>query len=166
MESEGWRSRGYLPHSDAPGQVQHVTFCTAGRGEGIAGHFGARLLKHDEAAGAVQQALLHFDGARYRLLAWCVMPNHVHVIIGQIEAWPLAPVLHSWKSFTAKQINRIHARNGAVWQREYYDRFMRDDRQLATAVAYVEHNPVAAGYVKKASDWPWSSAVFRTNGGS
>lgn len=163
MESEGWRSRGYLPHCDAAELVQHVIFGTAGRGEGLKGYFGARLLQQDDAAGAVQDALLHFDAERYRLLAWCVMPNHVHVVVQQIEGWPLAVVLHSWKSFTAKAINRAHARLGPVWQREYFDRFMRDDRQLATTIAYVEHNPVAAGYVKHAADWPWSSAKRRSN---
>lgn len=161
MESEGWRSRGYLPHCDAAALVQHVIFGTAGRGEGLKGHFGARLLNQPEAAAAVQGALLHFDAQRYNLLAWCIMPNHVHVVMQQHEGWPLAALLHSWKSFSANAVNRAHQRRGAVWQREYFDRFMRDDRHLETTIAYVEHNPVAAGFVRQASDWLWSSAAFR-----
>lgn len=164
MKHAGWTSRGYLPHCDAALLIQHVTFATVGRGEGIAGHFGERLLANDSAASAVQDALLHFDGERYKLIAWCVMPNHVHVVLEQSERHPLSAVKHSWKSFTANQINRIHNRRGAVWMREYFDRFMRDDHHLATTIAYVERNPVAAGYVPRAEVWPWSSAAHRHAG--
>lgn len=161
MKHSGWTSRGYLPHCDAAQLIQHLTFATAGKGEGIAGHFGARLFAEAEAASAVQDALLHFDGERYCLLAWCVMPNHVHVVAEQAEGWPLAKVMHGWKSFTANKVNRLLGRRGSVWLREYYDRFMRDDDHLAKTIAYVERNPVAAGYAKRETDWLWSSASMR-----
>ncbi len=112
-------------------------------------------------AECVENALLHFDAERYRLLAWCVMPNHVHVVVEQIEGWPLAGVVHAWKSFTAKHINRTLARTGAVWMREYFDRFMRDDEHFSATFGYVERDPVVRGWVVRPEDWPWSSAAHR-----
>ena len=86
------------------------------------------------------------------------MPNHAHVVVQQVQGWPLAHVVHGWKSFTANQINRTLGRSGRAWLREYYDRFMRDNEHLATTVAYVEANPVDAGLVLRPEDWIWSSA--------
>jgi REP element-mobilizing transposase RayT len=121
------------------------------------GH-GGRALADPRAAEIVERALLHFDGARYRLLAWCVMPTHVHALIAQIEGYPLSAVAHSWKSFTANAANRALGRSGRFWAPEYYDRFMRDERQLEATRAYVENNPVAAGLCAKPEDWRFSSA--------
>jgi REP element-mobilizing transposase RayT len=158
----GWTSRGYIPHCDGGGIVQHIVFSTVGSGEGIAAHFGAHFLASDAAAACVQDSLLHFDAQRYRLLAWCVMPNHAHVVAEQIEGWPLSGIVHSWKSFTGNQINRILGRDGPIWMREYFDRFMRDDDHLAKTMAYVERNPVARGYVEQPEHWRWSSAAWRS----
>jgi REP element-mobilizing transposase RayT len=98
-------------------------------------------------ADIVEEALLHGDGQSYRLLAWCVMPNHVHMLIDTREGIPLHDVLHSWKSFTAKAINRPLGPTGTVWMRDYFDRYIRDDRHLAAMVAYIHANPVKAGLV-------------------
>jgi REP element-mobilizing transposase RayT len=89
------------------------------------------------------------------------MPNHVHVIVEQAEGWPLAQIVHSWKSFTANEVNRVLGRTRALWLREYYDRFMRDDDHLNSTIAYVENNPVSAGLVERPEQWRWSSAQRR-----
>jgi putative transposase len=178
----GWRSRGYLPHYDASETVQHVVFRLADslpaevmrqledapkrvRFEAaeatLDAGVGSRLLADPGAAGVVQAALLHFDAERYRLLAWCAMPTHVHVLVEQMTDWPLAAVIHGWKSFTAHAINRSLQRSGPVWAREYFDRMMRDDRQLEAARFYIENNPVAAGLCASMEDWRWSSALSR-----
>src|SRR5690625_3304752 len=207
---KGWYSRNYLPHCDAPGLIQAITFRLAdalpksvldrikhdtendaGRQKRIdnyldAGH-GCCWLRDPQLARIVEAALLHFDGERYRLLAWCIMPKHVHVLIETFEeASPagetpallggshyeerqhlagfnartlsLAAIVHSWKSFSAKEINRILARHGAVWQRDYFDRYIRDDRRLASAIAYIHGNPVQVGLVACANEWIFSSA--------
>ncbi|HZY42050.1 MAG TPA: transposase, partial [Anaerolineae bacterium] len=70
-------------------------------------------------------------------------------------------VLHSWKSFTAQQANRLLNRTGEFWAREYYDRFIRDERHFAQTVTYIEQNPVKAGLVESAEAWPFSSATWR-----
>jgi REP element-mobilizing transposase RayT len=122
---------------------------------------GACWLRRPEIGSLVERALLHFDHQRYRLLAWCVMPNHIHALIETIEGWPLGEVLHSWKSFTANQANELLQRRGEFWQREYLDRYVRNAEHYAKVLAYIEDNPVKAGLAKIRTDWPLSSARFR-----
>ena len=138
---------------------------TIGATENIEANFGLPLFETPEASDIVESTLLHFDGERYRAIAWCVMPNHAHVVVEQIEGWPLARVVHSWKSFAANRVNRLLGRSGALWQREYFDRFMRDDADLGGTIRYVEANPVKAGFVDRAEDWRWSSARLRMSSG-
>jgi len=182
---KGWHSRGYLPHLDHPGLVQFVTFrledslpaavlrrISAEIGDDDAeqyrrteryldaGH-GACWLRRPEIATLVQDALLHFDGARYRLLAWVVMPNHVHALVGTAPNFPLPGVVQSWKGFTARAANTLLGRKREFWHRDYYDRYIRDDTHLAAVVRYIDENPVKAQLVRTAQDWPYSSASHR-----
>lgn len=138
---------------------------------------GSCVLGRDECAGIVQDSLLFGDGTRYRLLSWVVMPNHVHVLIQQ-HGCPLAKVVQSWKRHTAREIHRLllgsprctrlvddasRVQPGdprvvpGLWQREYWDRFIRDERHFLTAKSYIEQNPVKAGLVKDAQDWCWGN---------
>ncbi len=177
----GWRNRGYLPHCDAAGAIQHIVFGLADalpkrvvdslpvRPEGrveIAdaaldnGH-GALLLRADEAAEIVESVLLHEDERAYRLIAWCVMPNHVHVLAEQIKGFRLEEVVQKWKSVSSHRVNRLLGRKGALWRREYFDRYMRTDEQLISTRDYIERNPVAAGLVALPENWRFSSASRR-----
>jgi len=119
---------------------------------------GPDWLRDAACARIVCDALTHFDRDRYHLLAWCVMPNHVHVLMRQAEGWPLAAVVKSWKSFSARAINRALDRSGPLWAADYFDRYVRSDEQASAAIAYVENNPVKAGLCVSPADWPWSSA--------
>jgi len=125
-----------------------------------AGH-GACWLRDERIAALVENALLYFDGQRYRLIAWCIMPNHVHGLIETSENWPLGSIIHSWKSYTAHVANQILGRTGDFWFREYFDRFIRDDRHFRNAVSYIEENPVKAGFVRVPAEWRWSSAWWK-----
>jgi len=179
MATSGWRSRGYLPHCDERGLVQHVVFglhdsyraappkieSATERARWIdreldVGH-GSRLLGKPEHAQAVQDCLLFGDGERYALAAWCVMPTHVHALIEQFEGHRLSDVVQKWKSVSAHAINKAEGRTGRLWQPEYFDRFMRSAEQFEWTVAYVENNPMAAGLVGAPVDWPFSSASWR-----
>jgi putative DNA methylase len=178
----GWRSRGYLPHVDAPDVIQHVVFrladslpphvraeyagkapiermqathCALDRGHGCLALADPRI------AAQTENALLRFDGKRYALIAWCVMPNHVHALVEIWSGYRLDRIVHSWKSFTAHAANRLMARAGRFWAPEYFDRYMRDDLQLAAAQSYIEENPVKAGLCAQPQDWPFSSAAYR-----
>ena len=77
---------------------------------------------------------------RYRLHSFVIMPNHVHVLMELFDKTDLPKVLHSWKSFTAKKINRVLDKSGAVWQDEYFDSLVRNERHYASAVAYIRQN--------------------------
>jgi REP element-mobilizing transposase RayT len=125
--------------------------------------YGECLLKRPELAAMVQDALLFGDNSRYRLLRWCVMPNHAHVLIELWQGWPLGKVVEGWKSVTARRINAQVGREGALWMVDYFDRFIRDDRHLAAVEAYIDNNPVKAGLAATSDEWPYSSAAWCAN---
>jgi REP element-mobilizing transposase RayT len=106
-------------------------------------------------SGAMAAALRFRAGKHYRLLAWCVMPNHVHVVARLFPGQELAKVVKAWKNFSAKAANQVLGRNGQFWQREYYDRLIRNGDELDRAIRYVVENPVKAGL--KNWTWVWSA---------
>ncbi|HEX2889871.1 REP-associated tyrosine transposase [Vineibacter terrae] len=180
-EHRGWYSRHYLPHFDAAhllqvvtvrladslptsimAQVRRVPEAQAETEAFLDSGYGACWLREPAVAKVVETSLLHFDGTRYRVLAWCIMPNHVHMMIEQMEGHRLGDVVGSWKRFSALQANRILGRQGPFWQTEYFDRFIRDGGHYHAAIAYIENNPVKAGLVEQAAHWLWSSAKHRT----
>jgi hypothetical protein len=107
-----------------------------------AGH-GECLLAPSESAALVEEPLLFHDNRRYRLHAWVVMPNHVHVLFTPQQ--PIGPIINTWKSYSALQIHRQLERTGSLWQPDYFDRLIRNDDHFNNAVAYIESNPVKAG---------------------
>ncbi len=126
-----------------------------------AGH-GACWLSKANVADLVSNGLKFFDGQRYELRAWVVMPNHVHAIVWPFPDHTLSEILHSWKSYTSKQANKLLDRDGETfWQTESFDHWIRDDAEHVRLVAYVENNPVKAGFCKRPSDWKWSSTHER-----
>jgi REP element-mobilizing transposase RayT len=118
------------------------------------GGHGTCALRNPACAQVVQSALRYFDGDRYNLHAWCVMPNHVHVVVEPLAANRLPKIVHSWKSFTAKQCKRILAQKqqgSAFWHPEYYDHLIRDPVDFENQVGYVLRNPDHAHL----GNWPW-----------
>lgn len=190
LKPKGWYDRRYLPHFDAPRYAQAITFRLADSlpapvveavaaelrhvpepqrdAETIrrvnllldAGHGGC-VLRDPRAAALVQEALLFGHGERYDLLAWTVMPNHVHALVRPCEGWALGTIIGSWKKRSAREINKLLGREGTLWFREYFDRFQRDAGHLQRTVAYIERNPAKAGLCGDAREWRWSSARFR-----
>jgi putative transposase len=187
-----WHCRGYLPHFESAEATQHVTFhltdslpqeallrleaeVTALPAEKRhverrkrletlidAGH-GSCVLRKPNIAKMVQGSLLNFDLQRYRLLAWVVMPNHVHVLFQPIDGWTVAKIVASWKKFTARRISNerrqtSEACGDPVWHREYWDRFIRGQTHYEQVIKYTHLNPVKAGLVVTAESWRWSSA--------
>ncbi len=182
-----WHSRGYLPHWEAGEFPQAITFRLADSLPSVVlaawqlelatlpehmgllerrrrieraldrGH-GEPLLSDPEVGGLVERALLHFDSDRYRMHAWVIMPNHVHVVATPLGAHTLSSITHSWKSFTATEANRVLGRRGPFWAPEYFDRAIRGRQHYVDAVSYVEMNPVVAGLCAQPEDWRHSSA--------
>jgi type I restriction enzyme R subunit/putative DNA methylase len=142
---------------------------------------GECWLRDERIARVTEAALLHFHNESYELLAWCVMPNHVHVLV-HVWEMPLWKMVQSWKVHVANESRHLQLperrapsrpvpsdgneprRCSALhlkWQREYWDTFMRDEEQERTAIRYIETNPVKAKLCRTAEEWPYGSARFR-----
>ena len=102
---------------------------------------GGCWLKRPEIAGLVLEAMKFFDGDRYTLHAWSVMPNHVHAVLSPHDGHQLEKVLHSWKSSTGKKANELLGEAGSFWQEEYYDHVVRDEDDFRNQVRYILENP-------------------------
>ena len=181
----GWHQRGYLPHFDAPDLTQFVTFQlhdsfpvtrhaewemilrepdTSLKRRKIEawldrGH-GECWLRRREVAELVETILAGADGRDYRMQAWVVMPNHVHIVV---DVWdvPLVKLIGCWKGKASRLANELIRRNGKFWQEDYYDTLIRDDAHLKKAIHYTEQNPVRAFLAKTAREWLCCSARHR-----
>ncbi|HWN65308.1 MAG TPA: carbamoyl-phosphate synthase large subunit, partial [Candidatus Binatus sp.] len=107
------------------------------------GH-GSCLLRDRHSAEIVAKTIRHFDGERYFVDSFVVMPNHVHVLVRPKAQHNLSEILHSWKSFSAKEINQALQRKGPVWMDENYDHIVRDYSELCRQREYIRNNPVKA----------------------
>jgi len=190
LRAAGWHSRGYLPHFDGIELPQFITIHLADsipqkvikrwkqelkslkyeqerillqrRIEMYLDQgYGEAVLRDTRVATMVQNALLKFDGTRYRLFAWVVMPNHLHSLMTRFPTYELSDILHSLKSYTAHEANKILHRNGQFWIEDYFDRYIRNQEHFRRTVQYIENNPVKARLCKTPSDWPFSSAWFK-----
>jgi len=126
------------------------------------------LLVREDIAELVAASLRLNDGKKYVLIAYCIMPNHVHIILGIGAPWlntvddtgkkpfPVTRHIGSMKKYTARKANALLARDGPFWQNESYDHVIRDDVELKSLLWYVLNNPVAAGLVEQWTDWKWT----------
>ncbi len=160
-QRDEWTMQHPQPWSAATEEEYHAMFSKsidhwldAGSGECV--------LKDPAIAKIVADALLHFDGERYSIDSFVVMPNHVHVLFGLAPGSMLEDVIQLWKSFTAKKINAALGREGVLWQRDYWDRMVRDGEHRANILNYVAKNPERArlrggdflGYSKQVGGTP------------
>ena len=106
---------------------------------------GDCLLRDPENAAIVGDAFRHFDGLRYELVRFVVMPNHAHVLVGLLGDWSPTALCESWKSYTARQINRRMRRAGRVWQPESFDHLVRSPERCEGSIRYIDVNPEKAG---------------------
>ena len=112
---------------------------------------GACYLKQERIAALVAGTIRHQDGKSYRLMAWAVMPNHVHLVFRLLPGRNLASVVQTLKSYTAHEANRLLRRSGTFWQREYFDHLIRNGHEFDWAIRYVLSNPEKAGL----AHWKW-----------
>jgi REP element-mobilizing transposase RayT len=115
-----------------------------------AGH-GACWLKEDPIAEIVVGVLNFFNDQRYKLYSWCIMPNHVHVIVQPLGGFKLEGILKSWKAFSAHRANILLKRTGQFWLYENFDRLIRSEDDLQKKIHYVISNPIQAGL----GNWKW-----------
>ena len=188
MKNKGIYDRGYLPHWDLPHSLQAITFRLAdsvpaalieqwrrelasesdeqARQKQLhrliakyedAGH-GSAILDKKDCAVIVQEQLKKFHDIKYRLLEWCIMPNHVHVMIALKDGQSMSEIVKQWKGSSAFAINRLLNHSGAPWHPDYFDRYVRDMDHYYNCRIYIRSNPVKAHLCQKPEDWPYSSA--------
>jgi len=143
QERDAWLARHPKPWDKEIAQQFHHKFSHRLDEWLDAGH-GSCLLQQPAIRKIVTNALVHFDGQRYELTAYVVMPNHVHVLLRLHEEQALSDILHSWKSFTAKAIHKAQNTTGTLWQPEYWDRLIRNERHFSACLNYLRQNPVKA----------------------
>ncbi len=175
-----WHHRGYLPHFETHARAQFVTFRLVdslpravaeslprdddplARAIESERHldrgYGACWLREPAVASLVEEAMRFAEGTRYQLLAWVVMPNHVHAVVRTLPEHSLGGIVRTWKSYSARRANEYLRRRGPFWYPEYFDRYVRDEEHLRRVIRYVHGNPVKAGLVPGPEKWPWSSA--------
>jgi len=185
---KGWYSRGYLPHFDGGEVWQFVTYrlydslpqnllerwrLELERDRITDAEFRRRIeqyldqgcgscfLRNESIAEMIQENLLNFDAQKYKLKAWVVMPNHVHLLLKPNAGFELGEIMHSIKSYSAHEANKILQRSGQFWFRESFDRYIRNHEHFQNTLAYIENNPVKARLCEKSDDWRFGSAYFR-----
>jgi len=117
-----------------------------------------RFLHQDGIRKIIQESFHHFDGLRYTLLCYCIMPNHVHVLINPLvqedgDIFSVSRIVYTWKTYTAKAINKVLGKKGNLWQKEIYDSLVNDKEGLAKVIGYIVNNPVEANLVEDWQDW-------------
>lgn len=103
--------------------------------------YGSCMLKKPALRKIVSDSIRYFDGIKYNLIAYVIMPNHVHVLFHFVENNTIESVMHSIKSYTSKLINRITLHSGSIWMKEYFDRIIRNERHLQSCINYILGNP-------------------------
>lgn len=106
---------------------------------------GPQFLREKRFAKVVEEGLHHFDGKRYLLKSFVIMPNHVHALFNPTEGWTLPQIMKSWKGYSAKCINEMLGRKGRFWQRGYWDRLIRHEFHFQRCLKYIKDNPRKAG---------------------
>lgn len=157
LERASWIEAHPKPWTEEVERAYHDRFSSTLERWLDAGH-GNCVLRDSWAARVVGDALNHFEGERCVQHAWVVMPNHVHVLFMLRAGQSVATMLHSWKSFTAQQIQAARGEKGPLWQRDYFDRLIRDSTHFHRCVRYIRKNPVKAGlregeFLLFESDW-------------
>ena len=107
--------------------------------------YGQCFLADNRVADMMEQTLKHDDGKKYDLISYCIMPNHVHIMIRVHDGMSLSSILHTWRSYSAHEANKILGRSGDFWMKDYYDRYIRDAQHYMAVVQYIKDNPAKAG---------------------
>ena len=161
------REHGRLAHEKTQRRKQIEKYLDAG--------YGSCILKIPAVASIVIDSWQYFHNEHYELIAYVVMPNHVHLLVKTYPDYPLRNIVHSWKSYTAKEINKCisHGRDAhapgflhksEVWQANYWDRLIRHEKHFNSMINYIHENPVKAGLCLQAEDWLRSSVLDFSKG--
>jgi REP element-mobilizing transposase RayT len=155
-----WLQLHPAPWSDEVERDYHSRFSAEIERRLDAGH-GACVLRDGTCAAVVAEVLRHFEGTRCQMFSWVIMPNHVHVLFTLMAGNELGDMLHAWRLFSARKINEQKRTTGPLWQRDYFDRLVRDAGHFARCVRYIRGNPAKAR-LREGEYLLWESEVART----
>jgi REP element-mobilizing transposase RayT len=139
QERQQWQKYHREPYSEKDWHDYHCLFSEHMENWLDAG-CGNCLLSQPQYSQIVAKALQHFEQERYLLDHWVIMPNHIHVLLIPLEPYTLENILHSWKSFTSHEINKLSQSEGQIWQHESFDHIVRNERQLEHFRQYILEN--------------------------
>jgi REP element-mobilizing transposase RayT len=186
----GWYDRGYIPHFDGGQVSQFLTFRlfdslpksviqdwrekTSRLGKEGKAIFrknvenyldkgsGSCFLTDERVAKLTEDSLLFHHTKKYDLVAWVIMPNHIHFLATPLENVELSAIAHSIKSYTAHEANKVLGRQGQFWQHEPFDRYIRDRKHFVSVIRYIENNPVKAGLCGRPQDWRFFKRLLQS----
>ncbi len=175
-EKEIWELHHPKPWDEKTWQEYHDRF-TSRLEHWMDRGYGGCALRRPEIGGLIENALCHFDGVRYQLGEYVVMPNHVHALVRPADDQTLESILHSWKSFTANKANSLLKTAGPFWREEYFDHLVRSSTQYEKFCGYIRENPTKAklppgtyrlgkGCFNFDAMFPGQSQSFRQDAGS
>ncbi|MGM0588029.1 MAG: transposase [Bacteroidota bacterium] len=130
--------------------------------------YGPQWLKNPDIAELAKEALHYRDRKVYRLYAYSIMPNHIHILFRHLaksedEKYPLAEIIRSYKWYVARNGNKILGREGAFWGREYFDEVVTNRTSFINIARYITENPVKAYLAEHWMNWPhtWVHPALR-----
>ena len=118
----------------------------------------AGFLYQKEIADIIKESLIYYDKKQYTLLAYCIMPNHIHLLINT-NNYPyknLFSIMKIIKGVSANKLNTLLNKKGQFWHHESFDRMVRDRNELADTISYIKNNPVKANLVENWKDWDYT----------
>jgi REP element-mobilizing transposase RayT len=138
-EKNKWISLHPFPWSKEDESDYHRKFSTV-IDKWLDSNYGSCILRDEKCRAIVENALHFYDAKRYELIAYVVMPNHVHVCFMPLNGFRISQILHTWKSYSANSVNKVLNRTGKVWQKEYFDRYIRDESHFERVIRYIRRN--------------------------
>jgi putative transposase len=142
-ERTEWESLHPKPWTDDEESEYHNTFSKEADRLMDMG-FGECVLRNLKCRDALAKSLSLFDGERFLMHSWVAMPNHVHVLFSLVEGGSLEKVIGGWKGYSAKDINTVTGKEGALWQKDYFDRIIRNWEHMFRVAKYIRRNPEKA----------------------
>ena len=121
------------------------------------GTYGKKYLSLPSVAEEAIQPIHFVDGKEYKLLCYCIMPNHIHLVFRLLPTNSgISKIMQSIKRISGRECNKVLKRKGKFWQVESFDRLIRTDRELFNVIKYVLDNPINAELVMESKEWKYS----------
>ncbi len=142
VERDHWISNNPVPHTEEQKSEYHKRF-TLKLEDLLDDCHGSCVLRDEATRNIITTAFHFYDGERYELSSYVVMPNHIHILFRPLGNYKLADIIKNWKGFTSREIGKTFGKtNYALWQADYWDRLIRSQKHFDWVSNYIVKNPV------------------------